>query len=295
MPAGTKTIKTRIRSIKNTAKITKAVELVSATKMRRATKATLASRPYALAAAETAAALAAARESGESIFFTPKKEVKKVAVVLFSSNRALCGSFNVQVVAAAKKGLAARYTNNMPEVSWITVGKQGTSLLSKMGEVIVANFLKAETAEEAEEFFTIGKMLTKEFLAGTYDEVLIAYTDFVSVLKQAPQLKPSLPIGQSLLGERVGGAATDFTFEPSREVVLSYLVPRFIEVELYQALLESNASEHSARMMTMKNASDAAGELVDDLVLLSNQLRQAMITREIAEIAGGKAALTVDE
>lgn len=295
MALSTKAIKTRIRSIRNTGKITKAMELVSATKMRRAVKATLASRPYAGAAAETAAALSILAQNGESPFFLPRTEIKKVAVVLFSSSRALCGSFNTQVLNAARAGLQEKFGSNLPEVLWITVGQQGANLLAKANEKIYADFAKAETSEESEELMVIARMLLEGFLTSQFDEVFIAYTDFHSVLKQTPRLKLVLPIGQELLKEESAGVVTEFKFEPSQEEVLSYLVPRFIEIELYQSLLETNASIHSARMMTMKNASDAAGDLVDDLVLAGNQLRQAMITREIAEIAGGKAALAIDE
>ncbi len=285
MALSSKTLKTRIRSVRNIGKITKAMELVSATKMRRAVKATLAARPYAAAAAETAAALAV-KQNGGAIFFTPRSVIKKVTVVILAGNRGLCGSFNTQVVAAARNALRSRFGSELPAISWIAVGKKGLALLTKSGEKVSAELVKADSLEKAEEFFALGRYLTKQFIDGEIDEVMLAYTDFRSVLKQTPKLKTILPISSNLEAKLPSyKSMTEFMFEPNKTVVINYLVPRLIETELYQALLESNASEEAARMMAMKNAAEAAGELADDLILTGNQLRQAMITREIAEIA----------
>lgn len=299
MPLSAKNIKIRIRSIKNIGKITKAMELVSATKMRKSSRAAVSGRPYDLSATEIMESIILAGASdptGKMLkgkFFAEVPEPKRIAVLLFSSNRGLCGSFNSQIVSFARKSLIEKKENGA-EISWITVGKKGTKILLRLGEKVTAEFLKPESAEEADEFFPVAKFLTEKFLVGEFDQVLVAYTDFVSALRQTPRVVPLLPFADYLPKDaKFVEPVTEegLIFEPSKEEVLEYLAPRYIEDKLYQALLESNASEHSARMAAMRNASDAAHDLIDDLVFESNELRQGAITREIAEIAAGFSAV----
>ncbi len=285
MPLGAKTIRTRIRSVKNTGKITKAMELVSANKMRKASRFAQGGRSYDTSISEIIGMINV-EEKEET-----KKEVKKIAILLFSGNRGLCGSFNSQVISFARKSALERIAGQNIEAVWIPIGKKGSEALVRAHEKIEAEFKKTESGEEVAEFFNIGKYLNAEFEKGNFDEVWLSYTDFISSLKQIPRFKLLLPIqnespsDQSIRDENI-------IFEPNKKELLSYLVPRFIETRLYQALLESNASEHSSRMLAMKNASDACRDITDELTYLGNSLRQAGITREIIEIAGAKAAIS---
>lgn len=291
MPLGAKTIRTRIRSVKNTSKITKAMEVVSANKMRKASKFALSGRPYDLSISEILESIAS-DESNTGQFFYKKdlaKKTNKILIILFSGNRGLCGNFNSQIISFTKKIADQKILREKVEIAWIPIGKKGLEALARSGEKIEVEFKKIESGENAEEFWNIGKYVTKEFEAGKFDEVWISYTDFVSPLKQIPRFKLLLPIKNEDSGEKK--SKLEISFEPNKEELISYLVPRLIETKLYQALLESNASEHSSRMIAMKNASDACRDITDELVFQGNELRQSSITREIGEIAGAKAAI----
>jgi F-type H+-transporting ATPase subunit gamma len=292
MAVSAKNIRIRIRSIKNTKKITKAMELVSANKMRKASKLAVSGRPYDVSTSDIIKVILDTGLNGP-FFREPQVQNKKVAVVLFSSNRGLCGSFNTEIVLKTRQEIYKRFSGQ--DIRWITIGKKGSLILSKNGENVFAEFPKIESGEDAFEFFNIAKFLTEEFLNQNFTEVWFAYMDFISSIKQIPRLKRLLPLQKDLLDldskENKEGNGSEIKFEPSKEDVLTFLVPRLIETKLYHALLESNASEHSARMMAMKNASDASKDLIDDLTFKSNDLRQASITREIIEIAGAKSAI----
>lgn len=295
MPLTAKSIRTRIRSIKNTNKITKAMELISANKMHKASKRAEGSRFYDREISEVLESIIKSGQT-ENRFFRPsdsknQETSSKIAVVLFSGNRGLCGSFNSEICSFARKSILQKVADKN-RVDWIAIGKKGAESLSRGGESLQVEFKKQESMEEAEEFFSIAKYITKEFLDGRWSEIWIAYTDFVSSFKHIPKLKKLLPLS---LEEEQTLESKELVFEPGKEKLLSFLVPRYIEAKMYQALLESNASEHSARMMAMKNASDACKEITDELLFYGNELRQGSITREIIEIAGAKAAMSAEE
>ena len=215
----------------------------------------------------------------------------------------MCGGFNTQVIS---KGIKYAEAKQGIQNEWIILGKKGGEALARNKKNISAEFIKPDVVGTVSDITAIATMATEGFLRGTYDEVSIIYTDFVSALKQEPKIKKLLPFSL-LQDENLGSIQEEkeklkmealdplyheeYSFEPGPEFVLDFFLKRLIEVQMYQALLESTASEHAARMLAMRQASDAATDMIDDLTLIYNQARQASITREIAEISGGKAAL----
>lgn len=310
MAAGLKQIKARIRSVKNTRKVTKAMELVAGAKMRRAVDRALGTRQYAELAWDIAARLSASKsiDPNEYLhnFFEPVSNPKKFIVVVYASNRGLCGAYNSNI---AKK--VARFVNEKgsENVEVIAIGRRAVTGLSIFGVNPSMAYEKDDSADEAASMVNVANYVYEEFKAERVDQVLMAYNHFVSSLVQEPVLKSLFPFNRE---ESVGGdidelserrnaemvekiqpsELVDYVHDPSKRDVLSYMVPRLGVLQLYQALLESNASEHSARMLAMKNATDAAGEMQADLTLQFNRARQASITQEIAEISAGMAAVT---
>jgi F-type H+-transporting ATPase subunit gamma len=291
MAVSLRLIRARVKSIKNTKKITKAMELVSAAKMRKAVAANLASRAYSSAARkiiEDVAGRISAEEAHHLMI--PRTDVKKVLMIVFTSDRGLCGSFNAQVVRLADTEVKARQAKGQG-VQLVSVGKRGAMTFKIRGldaDHIFSNLSNNPTAQDV---WPIAKIAVKGFMDGSFDEVMLAFTDFKSALVQTPRVTRLLPFIADVQAEDVGEYQGDYAFEPSPKELLDTVVPRLVETLIYQALLESNASEHSARMMNMKNATSNASDMIDDFTLMMNQVRQAGITREISEISAGKAAL----
>lgn len=308
MPANTKQIKARIKSVKNTRKVTKAMELVAGAKMRRAVDLAISTREYSELAWHLADRLASSKSIAPidylHTFFTPVENPKKILLIVFASNRGLCGAYNSNIT---KKTLKFIQQHGQENVEVIAVGKKAVTQLSSFGVKPKMAYEKKDSARKATSVVNIANYAYEEFKAGRVDQVVIAYNHFVSSLVQEPVVRPLFPfskeegtgVGIEELSERKEDLAdvetlptADYVHDPSKRQVLSYLVPRLGEVQLFQALLESNASEHSARMLAMKNASEAASEMQDDLTLIYNRARQAAITQEIAEISAGTAALS---
>lgn len=318
MAQSSKEIKGRIRTVKNTRQITKAMELVSASKMRRAQQRVLASRAYATRAWDLLVRLSEvdheARGAHPLLVVRP---VKKIAIVFFTSNRGLAGGYNshiIKKVLEQVKDPASLALNRLNgeriapekggvEIDFITVGKKGEQQVRKMGKNIVAAFAELSDTPTAEETLPLVRLAIEEYQKGHYDKVVLAYTDFVSTINQIPKLRQLLPVSRHDLEKMMTEAdrahalseeqtqPIDYLFEPTPAIVLDRVLRSLVETQLYQALLESRASEHAARMLAMKNASDSAADMLDDLTLSFNQARQAGITREIAEIAAGSAAI----
>lgn len=300
-------IKNRIKSIKNTRKITKAMEMVSVAKMQRAIKNVLATRPYSDLAWHFLGELVK-RTDPQKHYLLERREVKKVGLVLISSNRGLCGGFNSQIVQKALKSIKV-HEEKVLETEFITFGKRGRDILLKSNCKIVADFEKPDVIQNILEIRPLTHLIINEFRDKKYDKIMLIYTDFVSSLSQIPHVKHLLPVEleaderlgkvEFVAGQKPAAESKIFTpkydfgyiFEPSIDAVLKSLLPRLVEVQMYQAALESDASEHSARMVAMKNASDAAQDMIYDLTLAFNQARQAGITKEIAEISAGQAAI----
>jgi len=284
MAVSTKIIKRRIRSVTNTKKITKAMELVSAAKMRKAVRNALASRAYTGTAWEIVLRLSEKADRKHHPLFA-EREAKKVAVILVSSNRGLCGAFNTNI---AKRAL--QLTTDNLQFEYLTLGKKARDVIRRGGATISADFEKQDVTTAVAEISALAHTVIDGFTKGVYDRVYIAYTHFVSSLRQESIVKQLLPIEAT--DARVPLVESyEYLFEPSPAILFNDLLPRLITVQVYQATLESDASEHSARMLAMRNATDAAGDMISDLTLSFNQARQAGITQEIAEISGGKAAL----
>lgn len=291
MAVSTKIIKRRIRSVANTKKITKAMELVSAAKMRKAVRNTLASRAYASTAWEIVLRLSEKADRNHHPLFA-EREPKRIAVILVSSNRGLCGAFNANIAKKAL-GITKQYT----AIDFLTLGKKARDVIRRSGAAIAADFEKQDVTTAVAEISALAHTVIEGFTKGTYDRIYVAYTDFISSLRQEAVVKQLLPIEAvdaraPLVSPRSALAESyEYIFEPSPETLFNDLLPRLITLQVYQATLESDASEHSARMLAMRNATDAAGDMIADLTLSFNQARQAGITQEIAEISGGKAAL----
>ncbi|MFA6257403.1 MAG: ATP synthase F1 subunit gamma [Candidatus Paceibacterota bacterium] len=297
--AGTKEIKRRIKSVKNTKKITKAMELVSASKMKRAVSATLASRLYAEYSWEVLTSVAKNVEDIPNSLFM-EREARNILLILITSNRGLCGAYNAQVI---KKAVALLKTENQNiNIDFITVGKKGDTAMRRIDKNIIASFIELPDKISISDILPISKLVMDEYISLRYDKVLIAYTDFVSALTQKPNIKQILPISKDefrevLLSQSENKASatkqkTDYLFEGDFNTLISSLTEKLTRMQIYQMLLESNASEQSSRMVAMKNASEASGEMIDDLTLVFNKARQANITREISEISAGMASVS---
>jgi F-type H+-transporting ATPase subunit gamma len=262
------------------------MEMIAASKMRRAQQATLASRAYAEKSWEVLTFLAS--QPGRSKLLHPLLEerhtINSILVVLVTSDRGLCGAYNVNIIRAATD--FARQQNK--PVRFITIGQRGANFAARYGKEIVAGFTGLSDRPSILDVGPISKIAIDEFLKGQADEVYIAYTDFVNTLVQRPTVRLLLPIRPAR--ESREGASAVYLYEPDPETILSSVLPRFTEMQIYQALLEAVASEQSARMVAMRNATDNAHELIEDLTLAMNKARQASITKEMLEIAGGAEA-----
>lgn len=321
--ASSRDIKNRIKSIGNTKKITRAMEMVAAAKMRKAVEAVLKTRSYANLSWITVLNLSGADDSsgGETLhaLLTPRKEIKKVGIILIASNRGLCGGFNAAIVNKVHESIKKYGSRNEKaaiETELILMGRKAMAIIRK-GHEIAADFPKFDLASEVGEIVPMANLAINDYLSGKYDKVMVAYTDFVSASKQIPRVKQILPVEIENSDQYLGIIGQDsrlgvsreliekkekkylnkgkfnyaYKFEPSAKEVLNEMIPRLIEIQLYQALLESNASEHSARMAAMHQAEQAAGDMIHDLTLSYNKSRQAGITAEIAEISAGANAL----
>jgi F-type H+-transporting ATPase subunit gamma len=300
MAVSTKIIRRRIKSITNTKKITKAMEMVAASKMRKAQLATLRTRDYANRAWSLISDLSGKTDSKLHSFLVKKDKVKKVCVVLVASDRGLCGGFNAQIIKKVAEFSKSLIDKGI-EMEFLTVGKKSRDFTARHKIKLVADFTNLSSVTRLAEIRAIAKIVIDDFSAGKYDEVYLAYTDFISTISQRPRILKLLPFTRERdldLGkvskektEEVKEKEHEFLFEPSPDMVLEYMLPKMAEMQIFQAILESNASEHSARMVAMKNASDSAEDMIFDLTLMYNQVRQSAITKEIMEIVSGKAAL----
>jgi F-type H+-transporting ATPase subunit gamma len=290
MAANTRDIRRRIKSVKNTSQITKAMQMVAASKMRKAQMRALSGRPYAEELAKILAALGKAGGSDElHPLLQERKEVKRELVIVISTDKGLCGALNTNLLRELNRFDAAKTT-------FVAVGRKGAQYLGRLKRDLAAEF-------ELKEAFTFleckqaSKFAIEKFLSGEVDKVTVAYTDFKSTLRQEPTLKVILPVQDFELTDlhgtktEVAANTTEYLFEPSAGGVLEHLVPHYVHFAVYQMVLESRASEHSARMVAMKNATDNAKQLIKDLTLEYNKIRQAGITTELLEITTAQMAL----
>jgi F-type H+-transporting ATPase subunit gamma len=295
--AGTKEIKRRIKSIKNTKKITKAMELVAASKMKRAVVATLASRLYAGYSWDVLTSISKNIEENAHPFFNEQKEGKTL-IILITSNRGLCGGYDSQII---KKTLHKLQEIKDKNVDIITVGKKGDIAMRRINQNIPEVFTDMPDINiKISDIVPLSKLISAQYLDHTYNKIYIAYTHFSSALLQKPIIKQLLPISKKEVKEgvleaelllRSSASKINYLFEGDFDTLISTLAEKITRMQIYQMFLESNASEQSSRMLAMKNASDASGEMIDDLTLIFNKARQANITREISEISAGMASV----
>lgn len=317
MAINTKAIKNRLKSVGSTKKITKAMELIAAAKMRKAVNAALDARVYATLAWNLLVNLSKTQKAQIPLLVI--RPVQKILMIIITSNRGLCGSFNANIIKKTTEQL--RNTANIGKqrikgkevipsqkinIDVVGIGKKGADFAKKMGYNLIAAFTNMTDTPNLDDALPIAKMVINAYEKKSYDKVIIAYTDFKSAIFQLAKLRQVLPISEIDLEKMIDGLSAlpsrnenglpkptlnDYLFEPNKLEVLQTILPRLVEIQIYQAMLESAASEHSARMMAMRSASDAAEDMIKELNLNFNKARQAGITQEIAEIAGGAAAL----
>jgi len=276
-------IKRRIRSVQSTAKITKAMELVAASKMRRAQQRALAGRPYAERLTWVLADLAETVPQMDPDTLHPllrRREPKAAALVIISPSRGLCGGLPANV---NRRASALALELGVP-VGFVAVGRKGRDFFRRARAPIRAEFTEMADYPDYQEVLPIARVVIDDYLAGEVDEVLLVYPYFVNTMTQEPRVKQLLPVEPPT---EAATQAVDYLYEPSREQVLAELLPRYIEMQIYEAVLEGIASEQSARMVAMRNATDAANDMIQDLTLTYNKARQEQITRELLDIVGG--------
>jgi F-type H+-transporting ATPase subunit gamma len=291
MPS-TRDIRRRIKSVKNTAQITKAMQMVASAKMRKAQQAALAGRPYA-ALMNKVLAHASAGAGDFTSELMEKREVKRRAVVLISTDKGLCGALNTNLLREAMKF-------DKENTVFICVGRKGAQWASRLKRQIAAEFTYKDNPQFSEAR-AVSKFAQEMFTKGEVDEVIVLYTNFINTLEQKPECHPLLPVVEitgvqaSPEGVRkkveLEQGAMEYLFEPSASAVLGELLPRALNFEIYQFFLEARASEHSSRMVAMKNATDNAKQLIKGLTLEYNKLRQANITKELLEITTAQMAM----
>jgi F-type H+-transporting ATPase subunit gamma len=293
----------RIRSVKNIAQVTRALQAVSASKVRKAMQAMMNTRPYASKAWQVLVHIAGqpGRENLHPLL-TRRDEVKNVLVVLITGDRGLAGAYNTNVVrfALQKINEIQQKHNGAAPVHLITVGRKGRDLMIRRRQRIIGEFSNLPAAPTFTDVSAIGLLAVEEFLTGRADEVYLIYTDFISMARQDPTIKKLLPLEVGGEETRVAaferpsvGPAQAYIYEPDQVEILDQVVPRFTSLQVFQAILESLASEHAARMVAMKNATDSATALAGVLTLDYNKARQQSITNEMLDIAGGAEALAL--
>jgi len=281
--ASQREIRRRIAAVKNIKQITRAMQFVAASKLKRAQDATLQARPYSQKIDEVLADLATVL-GGEEHPLLAKREGGKRLVVLITSDRGLAGPFNTNTIRFAAQAI----TEHKGDLAVVTVGRKGRDAMRRARVPMEAHFEGFGDRPSFADVLPLARLITDDYLAGTYSKVDIVFSQFVSTLTQRPALDTLLPIEPSEDTEGIPG--NQFIFEPSPAAVLERLVPRYIATRLFQAVLESKASEESSRMVAMRNATDNAEDLIEDYTLAYNKVRQANITREMIEIASGAQA-----
>ena len=286
--AGGKEIRTKIKSIQNTQKITKAMEMVAASKMRRAQERMRQARPYAEKMRSVVAHLAqASLEYKHS--FTQERDVKRVGFIIVSTDRGLCGGLNINMFREAVNALAEWQQKDV-EIDVTAIGTKGLGFFKRIGANIVSEATRLGDAPQLIDLIGAMKIMLDAYEEGRIDRLYVVHNRFVSAMSQVPQVEQLLPIHADEPDEKLKNH-WDYLYEPDAHEVIDALMTRYIESLIYQGVTENIACEMGARMVAMKSASDNAGTLIDELQLVYNKARQAAITQEIAEIVGGAAAV----
>ncbi|HEV8646232.1 MAG TPA: F0F1 ATP synthase subunit gamma [Burkholderiales bacterium] len=285
---GTKEIRTKIKSVQNTRKITKAMEMVAASKMRRAQERMRAARPYSEKIRNVAAHISHANPEYRHPFLVERDTVKRVGIIIITTDKGLCGALNTNVLRMVLNQYKQWQTEG-EEIDICCIGGKGLGFMQRLGANIVSQATGLGDRPKLESLIGAVKVMLDGYTEDRFDRVLIFYTRFINTMKQVPVMEQLLPLS----GERLGApeGTWDYIYEPEAKTVLEQVLTRYIEAVVYQGVSENMASEQSARMVAMKSASDNAATLIDELTLIYNKSRQAAITKELSEIVGGAAAV----
>jgi F-type H+-transporting ATPase subunit gamma len=285
-------IRRRIRGIRNTAKITKAMELVAASRLRRAQMRVTAARPYAEAMRALVAELGDLAPGGESLHpLLIQREVRSVGVLLVTPDRGLAGALNTNITRRGTEVILEQERTDGRSVQVVTVGRRGQDFLVRRGRNLMATFTGIVDRVTYDDIIPIARVITDRYVEGTIDRAVLVYPRFISTLSQRPEVVQLLPIQPPEPAANERARKLDYIFEPDPQAILEQLLPRYVEVQIYQAVLETAASFFSAQMVAMRNATDNANDLVESLSLTYNKVRQANITREVTEIASAAEAM----
>jgi F-type H+-transporting ATPase subunit gamma len=293
--ANLKEVRNRIKSVSSTQQITKAMKMVSAAKLKRATNAIVQLRPYANKLKELLANLSASLEDGSSPFLE-EREPNKVLIVVVSSNRGLAGAFNANVIKTANNLVAEKYSEQLSagNVSVVAIGKKSQEYYQRRKYNVIGNNNDLYLDLNFENASKITESIMEGFLKGEYDRVELVYNQFKNAAMQILVAEQLLPVPKAEVVKEAKGNQIDYILEPSQEGIVEQLIPKNIKIQVYKAVLDSNASEHGARMTAMDKATENAGDLLKALKLAYNQARQAAITTELTEIVSGAAALSAN-
>ena len=285
---GTKEIRMKIRSVQNTRKITKAMEMVSASKMRRAQERMRAARPYGEKIRNVAANISHANPEYRHPFLITRDTVKRVGLIVITTDKGLCGALNTNLLRLALNQYKT-WQGEGEEIDVCCIGNKGLGFMQRLGANVISHVVQIGDRPQMDKLIGAVKVMLDGYTRDRFDRVLIAYTRFINTMKQEPVIEQLLPLG----GDRMGSPESvwDYIYEPEAKAVLDQVLLRYIEAIIFQAVAENMASEQSARMVAMKAASDNARNLIDELTLIYNKNRQANITKELSEIVGGAAAV----
>ena len=287
--AGSKEIRTKIKSVENTRKITRAMEMVAAAKMRKAQDRMRAARPYAEKIRTVAGHLARANPEYKHAFLVKRESIKNVGIIVVTSDKGLCGGLNTNVLRLATNSMKT-WEGEGKGIVVCPIGNKGLSFMNRIGATVKSNLVGLGDTPHMEKLIGAVKVMLDAYIAGEIDAIHISYNHFVNTMKQEPCIDQLLPISAEQLGTAEG--SWDYLYEPDAKKVIDELLVRYTESLVYQAIVENMASEQSSRMVAMKAASDNAKTVIGELKLVYNKARQAAITKEISEIVGGAAAIS---
>lgn len=286
--AGAKEIRTKIKSVKNTQKITRAMEKVAMSKMRKAQERMAAARPYAERIRRTLGHLAVANTEVKHPFLSPR-EVKKVVYLVVSTDRGLCGGLNINTFRSTVRAIR-EWKEQGVQAEFAVIGSKGVAFFKRVGGRVLAQATHLGDRPHLEALLGTIKVLTDAYLEGEVDRVYLVSSEFVNTMTQRPQIRQLVPVVPAEKDEGLL-SSWDYLYEPSADQLLDTVIQRYVESQVYQAVIENVACEMSARMVAMKSATDNAGKIINQLQLAYNKARQANITKELAEIVGGAAAV----
>ncbi len=288
-----KEIRGKIKSVENTKKITKAMEMVAASKMRKAQERMRAARPYSDKIRNITANLSQANPEYHSPYMRQGGNAKKVGFIVVTTDKGLCGGLNTNILRAVTAKMRELQAEGV-SVEAVAIGNKGYGFLNRIGAKVVSHAIQLGDAPQLEKLIGPVKVMLDEFVAGRLDAVYLCFTQFINTMKQEPQVQQLLPLSSAHLQQSAAEKAQygwDYLYEPDAPSVIDELLTRYVEALVYQAVADNMASEQSARMVAMKAATDNAGNLIAELKLIYNKTRQAAITKELSEIVGGAAAV----